>query len=98
MLHACGSALALYNPCIPPCISCLEGEHVLAYEMKWLDEANRVLTVNVSDPVSVEEFKQMLARMREIAAIPRPFFLLADLSRFDLMSAVSAVREAIEGE
>ncbi len=54
----------------------------MAYDIDWLDEDQRILSVRLFDPLPPEEMDQLWQAMTEIFEVPEPLFLLADIRHF----------------
>jgi hypothetical protein len=56
----------------------------MAYDIDWLDEDHRILSVRLFDPLLPEEVNQLWQTMTTIFEVPEPLFLLADIRHFHL--------------
>jgi hypothetical protein len=70
----------------------------MAYDFQWLDENRRIFTIKAYDPMTESEAQELIGKLRDIADAPAPFFMIVDLTQFDVMKAVSSLGKMLQRE
>lgn len=70
----------------------------MSYELSWVDEQQRTLSITLTDPLTNDEIRALRDFFLPLAEQGQPLFMLLDVQKLDLFKALQQALGEVEGE